>query len=220
MVRILAVSDEEDRSLTVPRLRDINPNIVVSCGDLGPDYLDFVSSAANAPLIYVPGNHDPDQRPVRGESEWTVRQPADDELVTNVPRRPGGLNLDGKIREDHDLRFAGLGGSIRYRSGPNQYSQRQMKRRVNSMIRREWIRGFGSVKPVDVFIAHSPPSGIGDGDDPAHEGFAAFRKLIDKLRPTYMLHGHIHPHGFAKPNRQLGETTIINVIPHRVLEIP
>ena len=90
MVRILAVSDEEDRSLTVPRLREINPNIVVSCGDLGPDYLDLVSSAANAPLLYVPGNHDPDQRPIRGESEWTVRQPNEDELITNVPRRPGG----------------------------------------------------------------------------------------------------------------------------------
>lgn len=220
MVRILAVSDEEDRSLTVPRLRDINPNIVVSCGDLGPDYLDFVSSAANAPMIYVPGNHDPDQRPVRGESEWTIRQPVDDELITNVPRRPGGLNLDGKIRKEHNLRFAGFGGSIRYRPGPNQYSQRQMKRRVNSMIRREWMRGFGSIEPVDVFVAHSPPSGMGDDDDPAHEGFVAFHKLIDRLQPTFMLHGHIHPYGFAKPDRQLGETTIINVIPHRVIEIP
>jgi Icc-related predicted phosphoesterase len=157
---------------------------------------------------------------MRGESEWTVRQPDSDELITNVPRRPGGLNLDGKISKDHGLRFLGLGGSIKYRPGPNQYTQRQMKRRVNSMVRKEWIRGFGSIKPVDVFIAHSPPAGVGDEEDSAHEGFAAFHRLIEKLRPTYMLHGHVHPHGFAKPDRQLGETTIINVIPHRVIEIP
>ncbi len=197
----------------------MNPNIVVSCGDLGPDYLDFVSSAANAPLLYVPGNHDPDQRPVRGESEWSIRQPDRDELVTNVPRRPGGLNMDGKIRIDHGLRFAGLGGSIRYRPGPNQYTQRQMRRKVNSMIRRQWLRGLGSIQPIDVFIAHSPPSGLGDEEDPAHGGFEAFHRLIDKLRPRYMLHGHIHPYGFTKPDRQIGETTIVNVIPHRVFEI-
>ena len=44
-MRILAVADEIDPSLTVARLREINPALVISCGDLGMDYLDFIASA-------------------------------------------------------------------------------------------------------------------------------------------------------------------------------
>lgn len=217
MVKLLAVADEEDGSLTVARLQQMNPNLVVSCGDLGPDYLDFVCSASNAPLLYVPGNHDPDQRPRKGERDYTAVP--EDEVITNEPPRPGGINLDGKLVTDHGLRFAGFGGSVRYREGPNQYTQRQMKRRVRSMIRRERFRHLGRVEPIDVFVAHSPPRGAGDGDDVAHQGFEAFHKLIDVLQPKLMLHGHIHPHGFPKPDRQIGATTVVNVVPHKLLEV-
>lgn len=219
VVKLLAVSDEEDPSLTVSRLRRIQPDLVVSCGDLGPDYLDFVCSAANAPLFYVPGNHDPDQGARRDESEYMIESERKHELITNTPRRPSGLNLDSSVLTDLGLRFAGFGGSVRYRPGPNQYTQRRMKRKVRAMIRREWLKGLGRVRPIDVFVAHSPPSGVGDGPDPAHQGFEAFHRLIDVMKPRLMLHGHIHPHGFAKPDLQLGDTTIINVIPHRVLDL-
>ena len=58
-MRILAIADETDRALSPERLRDMKPDLVISCGDLGHDYLDFVASAANASLVFVPGNHDP-----------------------------------------------------------------------------------------------------------------------------------------------------------------
>ena len=61
-MRILAIADERDPSLTARRLREIRPDVLVSCGDLEADYLDYVSSAANASLVFVPGNHDPDFR--------------------------------------------------------------------------------------------------------------------------------------------------------------
>lgn len=215
MVKVLAVSDEEDRRLTPARLKQMEPNLIVSCGDLGPDYLDFVSSAANAPLLYVPGNHDPDQARRRRERGFTMGS----ELITNEPPPPGGINLDGRIVEDHELRFAGLGGSVRYREGPNQYTQTQMKRRVNSMIRKERLRGLGRVGPIDVLVTHSPPFGVGDGDDLPHKGFEAFHELIEVLKPKLMLHGHIHPHGFTKSDRRLGDTTIVNVIPHKIVEV-
>jgi Icc-related predicted phosphoesterase len=71
---------------------------------------------------------------------------------------------------------------------------------------------------VDVFLAHSPPFGLGDDDGP-HQGFASFGPLIEAVQPRLMLHGHIHPHGFEKPDRMLGSTRIINVIPHKVVEL-
>lgn len=218
MVKLLAVSDEEDRGLTLARLQQMSPNLIISCGDLGPDYLDFVSSAANAPLLYVPGNHDPDQRPRRGDRDYTSA-PRDDEMITNEPPRPGGINLDGRMYSEQGLRFAGFGGSVRYRRGPNQHTQRQMKRRVNSMLRKERFRGLGRVEPIDVLVTHSPPLGVGDGEDDPHKGFEAFHKLIEVLQPEVMLHGHIHPHGFPKPDRHIGKTKIINVIPHKLVEV-
>ena len=74
-------------------------------------------------------------------------------------------------------------------------------------------------KKIDVFLAHSPPMGIGDESDGPHRGFACFIPLLESLQPALMLHGHIHPHGFEKPDRTLGTTRIVNVIPHKVLEL-
>lgn len=211
VVRLLAVADEKDPRLNARRLRELDADFVISCGDLNPDYLDFVSSAANAPLLYVPGNHDPDHD----------RTPARfDGMITNQPPPPGGRNLDGRVLDDGGLRFAGFGGSVRYRPGDNQYTQGQMKRRVSRLIVTERLRGLGRARPIDVLVTHAPPLGLGDDDDPAHEGFDAFHRLIDELAPRLMLHGHIHPYGFAQPDRQIGDTTVVNVIPHRVLEIP
>ncbi len=101
-------------------------DLVVSCGDLPFDYLDFVASAANAPLLYVPGNHDPscrwDSTPVTPSMMYERRW--------GDPPGPKGVNLDGQIVSSHGLTFAGLGGSIRYRPGPNQYTEGEMRRKV------------------------------------------------------------------------------------------
>jgi len=56
-------------------------------------------------------------------------------------------------------------------------------------------------------------------NDSAHRGFRSYHSLVNVLRPQVMIHGHIHPHGFQKPDRTLGETKIINVVPYRVIEV-
>ncbi len=43
--------------------------------------------------------------------------------------------------------------------------------------------------------------------------------MIEALRPPWHLHGHIHPYGMRKPDRQLGDTTIRNVIPWQIIDI-
>ncbi len=220
-MRILAIADETDRSLTVERLRDLRPDLVLSCGDLGADYLDFISSAANASLIFVPGNHDPDmrRRPAKSRPEsgfediWGEAGGDDGEDGGVGP--PPGINADLRIVTVNGLTVAGLGGSVRYRPGPNQYTQRQMSARARRLAFQARLRR----KAVDVLITHSPPQGMGDDGAGPHQGFAAFIPLLEKLQPRLMLHGHIHPHGFAKPDRRLGGTTIVNVIPHKVLEL-
>jgi Icc-related predicted phosphoesterase len=218
-MRILAIADETDRALSPQRLRDMKPDLVISCGDLGHDYLDFVASAANASLVFVPGNHDPvpasrKAAPVPGflhfDDLWGDGGSAEEGIT-----QASGINADGQIVAIKGLTIAGLGGSIRYKEGPNQYTERQMAARARRLRRQARIRRA----PVDLLITHSPPKGIGDESDGPHQGFACFIPLIEALKPRMMLHGHIHPHGFVKPDRQLGDTRIINVIPHKLLEV-
>ena len=38
------------------KLKDID--LIISCGDLNPDYLMFLVTLSNVPVLYVHGNHD------------------------------------------------------------------------------------------------------------------------------------------------------------------
>ena len=59
-MKILVIADEESRSLwdyyTPDKLKDID--LILSCGDLKPEYLSFLVTMAHCPLLYIHGNHD------------------------------------------------------------------------------------------------------------------------------------------------------------------
>src|SRR6266550_6789657 len=58
-MRILAVSDVEDEAVTASLpARAGSIDLVLGCGDLTYEYLDFVATAVAAPLRAVHGNHD------------------------------------------------------------------------------------------------------------------------------------------------------------------
>lgn len=211
-VRILAVADEVDPVLTSDRLARLAPDVIVSCGDLPFDYLDRVTTSANALLVSVPGNHDP---VAPGPARALVGVPGLGSLASRPAKAQPGLNLDGRIAEVAGLRFAGLGGAVRYREGPNLYTQRQMRWRALGLELRARLRG----RRPDVLVTHAAPLGLGDEDDPAHRGFAAFLRLARVLRPRLLIHGHIHPYGRHLPDRRIGNTRVVNAVPHRVLEV-
>ena len=75
---------------------------------------------------------------------------------------------------------------------------------------------------VDIILTHAPARGYGDQDDLAHRGFETFLPLLDKYRPQYLIHGHVHKRYSSKMERVLhyGDTTIINASGRYVLEIP
>ena len=217
MPRILAVADEVDESLGGEALAQLPPDLVLSAGDLPFDYLEYLVTMLNVPLLYVPGNHDPSLR----ERPETLAWPPSIELKdARDPVGPlGGTNVDGRIEDVAGIGVAGLGGSLRYRDGPNQYTQKEMRGRVRRLGRRAAVRGLRGCRGVDVLLTHAPPLGVGDEDDPAHRGFEAFLQLVERLSPRLLIHGHIHPYGKAKPDRQLGTTTVVNAVPFRLLEV-
>ena len=192
MVRVLAVADEESASVQSSRVREQRPDVLVSAGDLSWDYLEQLAATFDVPAVLVPGNHD---------------------LRTGHGRPRGFVDGDGLVTEVAGLRIAGHGGCVRYNQGEHQYTQQEHERRAQRLI--EAAGG-----PVDVLLTHAPPFGLGDEpDDPPHRGIEALHGVIEALRPRWHLHGHIHPHGFAKPDRQVGGTTVRNVIPWQVVDV-
>ena len=81
------------------------------------------------------------------------------------------------------------------------------------------IRKLGG---VDIVVTHAPPEGLGDDDDPAHWGFAAFREFLDRYHPAYFVHGHVHmTYGHNMPRvRDYNGTTLINAYERYTLELP
>ena len=211
MVRVLVIADEEAPNLHVRTLRDLAPDLVLAAGDLPWDYLEFVASCVNAPMVFVPGNHDP----ALARPRWNTFMEYDDsgDSVSD-PRPHGATNADQSVVTAAGLRIAGLGGCVRYKPGPHQYTQRQYDGRAKRLLRRARRGG-----PVDILLTHAPPYGLGDGDDQPHEGIKALHGVIDRLQPSWHLHGHVHPYGQAMPDRHVGPTTIRNVIPWKVLDV-
>ena len=195
-MKILIVSDEENRGLwdyyTPGKLSKYD--LILSCGDLKAEYLSFLVTMARCPLLYVHGNHD---------EHYGVKPPE------------GCDCIDGAIVEYNGVRFLGLGGCKRYRPGPHQYTDRQMGRRISRL---KWkLRRCGG---VNVIVSHAAPEGLGDREDPAHQGFASMRKLLQDYPPEYWLFGHVHLQNWEKRVRVHQGTTLINCCGTYELELP
>ncbi len=212
MVRALVVADEVVESLHDLSVRRYRPDLVLAAGDLPWSYLEFLSSALDVPVVFVPGNHDDAIPSVRRSITGVLTQ---DGLPCDAPRPHGCLNADGRVLEVAGLRIAGLGGCVRYNDGPHQYTQRQYRRRARRLVRRAERAGG----EVDVLLTHAPPLGLGDEPDPCHVGVEAMHETLERLQPSWQLHGHIHPYGHPRPDRHVGRTIIRNVVPFTVMEI-
>ncbi|SDC99534.1 metallophosphoesterase family protein [Actinokineospora iranica] len=216
MPRVLAVSDEVVERLWTTKVREHDVDLVLAAGDLPFDYLEFLADALDRPCVFVPGNHDRDLTGyVYSHGLWTR-----DGLPADYPGPTGAVNVDGRIADVAGLRIAGLGGSIRYNTGPNQWTERQMARRARGLRLRAAARRFRDGRGVDVLLTHSPPRGVGDREDPPHRGFDCLHETVRRLRPALLVHGHIHPHGEPVPDRNMGDTRVVNTVGYRILDIP
>lgn len=193
---VLAVADEVSPVLydhLDPR-RWTGVDCIVSCGDLAPDYLDFLATRLGVPVFYVRGNHDGAYE----EADYDV-----------------GQNLHRKIVEFQGVRIAGFEGCKRYNHAFPQYTEREMSR----FVLQERLAAFRRGAP-DLVVTHAPPAGIHDGTDLCHQGFESFNRLITAWKPAFFIHGHTHAYD-RKPTITVdGSTTVINVFPYYRFEVP
>lgn len=187
-MNILVLADEESPALWdyFEKRKLDGIDLILSCGDLDPEYLSFLATFTHAPVLYVRGNHD-------------------DNYVNKPPE--GCICIDDKIYVHEGIRILGLGGSYRYKPGIYQYTQYEMFMRVLKLgfhLKRR--RGF------DILLTHAPAYQIDDDNDIPHTGFKSFRYLLNRYKPKYFIHGHIHLTYGRKHKRRhtYKETQIIN----------
>ena len=197
-MKILVVSDHESRKIWdyfEPGMLD-EYELILSCGDLKPEYLSFLATMSHADVLYVRGNHD-----------------------KNYDKFPpeGCIPVDDQVYVHKGLRILGLGGSMRYKDEPCMFTEEEMKKRIRKL--RSKIR---KNKGFDILLAHAPAKGIHDGEDLPHSGFQCFLDLIDEYHPKFFLHGHMHK-TYGTRFKQLdmrGETTIVNAYERCEIEFP
>lgn len=112
-MKILLVADQESRFIwdffDPTRFEDVD--IILSAGgDLKVSYMEFLTTVMKKPLYYIHGNHD---------NQYLVTPP------------PGGcIDIEDTITVINGVRILGLGGSMRYKQGPLQYSEAEMVKRI------------------------------------------------------------------------------------------
>ena len=195
-MKIMVLADTESRSLwdffEKSKLEGID--LILSCGDLKPQYLSFLACFTKAPILYVHGNHDA-------------------RYLDTPPE--GCICIEDKVYNYKGIRILGLGGSMRYKDGPFMYTQRDMDRRIKK-LRFPLLRSRG----FDILLTHSPAYQLNDGEDLPHVGFAGFLNLMDKYAPKYFIHGHVHM-SYGRQYKRLAKynnTQIINGYERYVFE--
>ena len=119
-MKLLCIADHIDPFIYSAGLktRFADVDLVLSAGDLSLDYYDFIVSILNKPLYFVFGNHH-----LEGSSPLPAARP----IRSSAPRRAGrravgATYLQGRVVRAKGLIIAGLGGSIWYNGGENQFT--------------------------------------------------------------------------------------------------
>jgi len=197
-MKILSVSDTVVKNLLdpvggSPAIDGVD--LILACGDLPPEYLTALKHRYDTPLLYVLGNHD-----LRYEE--------------SPPQ--GCLHIHRKIVKMGAVRIIGFSGSRWYNGNINQYTEKQMARFIRKMRFSLWRNGG-----IDLVVSHAPPRFVKDAEDPCHRGFRVFLQFIEKYRPTYFIHGHIHTlfENDSERLTRVQSTSVINSYGYHVLEI-
>ena len=209
-INILTLSDIEVSLLYNSQASERFPNIdlILGCGDLSYDYLEYLISRFDVPLYFVHGNHCKINESDSG---------------TPITAPQGGVDLHRKVVNHRGLLLAGIDGCIRYRSGPYQYAQWEMWWLVFSLAPALLLNRILYGRYLDIFVTHAPPWGIHDASDLAHQGARAFRWFLRTFKPAFHFHGHIHVYRPDTITETLFvRTRVVNTFGYRqtVFEVP
>ncbi len=223
-MKILIVADHKDPLVYSPNIKKRfgDVELVLGAGDLPLEYYGFIVSSLNKPLYFVFGNHNLKRYSVFKKNAAFSQSDVDYSSPENIYSNSFGATYIGDkvVRiKSKNLLIAGLGGSRRYNKDINQYNEFQMYMKILHMVPRliwnKWRHG----RYLDILLTHASPRGIHDKEDPCHIGFKSFLWFMDKFKPQYLLHGHIHLYSLNDRRvTKYKETTVINTYDHYLLD--
>lgn len=220
-LKILCISDKIDpliySSNIKNRFNDID--LILSAGDLELKYYGFIVSSLNKPLLFVFGNHNLEIiSRYRHKNDYIGLE--QDDTITNFSPSYGSIYLGDKVKNIKSLLVAGLGGSMNYNNGPNQFSEFEMILKIFKILPKLFFNKIFHGRWLDILLTHAPPRGLGDKEDRCHRGFKIFRTFIKLFKPRYLLHGHIHLYDInAVREIEYKKTRIVNIYEHQIIEI-
>ena len=209
-MKILCVSDQIDpliyTSTIKQRYSDVD--LVLSAGDLPMDYLDFIISTLNKPLFFVSGNH------------HTGEFPPDKSGAGFEFYSCGAISVASSVKYEGGLIIAGLGGSMRYNRGENQFTDFQMNIRILKLLPALVFNRLFRGRFLDILLTHASPLGIHDKEDKCHRGFKCFLWFMRVFKPKYLVHGHIHLYDLSEVRTtKYCDTMVINAYSHYLLDM-
>lgn len=232
-MKILCVSDYVDPLVYNQNVKEIFPDIdaIICAGDLPMDYIDFIVSVFNKPTYFIFGNHNLKDfgfyhkiDSPQGQQQYMERK-HHGSGAKYMGFKTSVENIftikDSVTGKERPLLIAGVSGSLKYNNGLCQYSDFEMKLKLIKMIPKllKNKKKYGTY--LDIFLTHATPRHIHDHEDPCHKGFECFNWFIEKFKPTYMIHGHIHLYDMREERIGVyNNTTVINAYAHHILEIP
>lgn len=232
-MKILCVSDYVDPLIYNQNVKEAFPDIdlILCAGDLPMDYVDFIVTVFNKPTYFIFGNHNLKDYPYYHKESRLDSHSIHD--YNDTSHAHGGIYAGFKSFVNYDLHYtnpetgketplliAGVSGTVKYNKGMNQFTEFQMKMKLLKMVPRLLNNKRKYGRYLDIFLTHASPRHIHDHEDPCHVGFECFNWFLDRFKPTYMVHGHIHLYDMRE--ERIGkyfDTTVVNAYSHCVIEL-
>lgn len=220
-MNILSVSDRECDYLFSRLEKDPalgkHFDLVVSCGDLRDETVMRLADLTNKIVLYIDGNHFFYDAESRAANRSRLSEVTED--------IPGARSAHLKLIPVANVLVCGFSGSLRYKEGPGQYTEKEMKRNARLMLLKlRWHRlkeKLSGKKPTPLIVlSHAPIKNLGDGTDLPHRGFEAFEWFHKKAKPILWIHGHVHLADFKElRNFHLSGTEVVNTYEFKTIEV-
>ena len=215
-MKILCVSDQIDPLIYTSSIKQryADVDLILSAGDLPLDYLDFIVSTLNKPMYFVFGNHHTSEMIYYQEERFPYNTEAG-----KADHYSASSHIDAKLIHEDGILIAGLGGSMKYNNGENQFTDLHMYLRIIKLLPAMLFNRIFRGRFLDILLTHASPLGIHDKEDKCHRGFKSFLWFMRAFRPKYLIHGHIHLYDLSEVRTtKFRDTLVINAYSHYLID--
>lgn len=197
-LRILGLADLHDQIEMLDRLKEIDADLIVCCGDLHnagsretAQPAAFALASLGPPVLIVPGNMD------------------HRDVVPDLWEKAGLRMLHGASYCYATCGFLGMGGMVARDPGRLKDPARYYHR--DDEVYETLAAAYQDITDarIKIVVVHQPPRGAQDtlynGES---SGSVSLRRFVEEYQPDLLLCGHIHE---ARGVGFIGSTRIVNV---------